>query len=271
MNKLFSGAICIELALKPAAKVYFSEIPQLIGKRVKHIDFLTSGDCTIGPEGNPVMTYLNKNNITATFVESYTKKELIKNVPLSVFNNNSNRLYLNKVLEIQSSYLDLSGVPDKSTITNTSLIVIFYYDEPRVWNFVDTHDLTSFDNFELKIAGRKTFLSTQLNLKDKKITSLTVPFVFAMPSGNSGLNYTRLKNKYITLVKNNHEYIKDFPVVLFTQIYNQYSKLRLQGITIDFENSYLIDVDYADTYTIDGINQITDIGQSILFNAQINK
>lgn len=252
MNKLVSGAIGVELFLSASGKVYFPDIIDLRHKRIKHIDFCPVTSLPNAPSGNQISALMN--TMSLTIMESNTQKELIQSLPLANLTL-SNRLFINKIIDFQRSYITLTGAGNQ---TGNSLYFVFWYDEPSVWNVVNQNTRSIIEPFEIQLTSHKTYFKEHLAIRNKQIENILLTFPVYSPTGNQGITSDFHSNKFMTLVKNNFEYFRQVPIYFFNQVNAEYP-IRLQNITIDFEKSY-----------IETLGITEDDLQSICFNAIID-
>ena len=235
MNKLFSGAIGVEIALPASGnKFYFPDIINLRNKRIKHIEFCSYTTGTHqAPSGNVIPNI--DNQLSLTLMEANTQQQLIQNLPVENLQQNGNRLFINKIIDFQRSFITHSGTADTA---NKSLYFVFMYDEPAVWNMINTNNRTIIEPLEIQLTGYKTYFKEQLNLLNKKIENILLSFPVYSPQGNAGIASDCVGNKFLTLSHNNFEFFKQVPLYMFYQVYvNQ--PLRIQDVIIDYERSYI--------------------------------
>ena len=100
---------------------------------------------------------------------------------------------------------------------------------------------TKYDTFELPILNtnktRWTFPENN-ELRGKKFQQLMLQLSVPTPEGYTAISAAVAKNAYITLKKNNYEFIKQFPLFRLYQIGDLWP-LRFQNIVFDFTNSYI--------------------------------
>ncbi len=119
MNKLISGAIGLEIKISSdKTRFYLPDNSILRNKRIKHIDYCKLTDVSNAPSGREI-AYLD-NNLDITFVEANTQNELIQHVPLTSLSQNGNRLFINKIIDFQRSYITINGTVDPMELDNKS-------------------------------------------------------------------------------------------------------------------------------------------------------
>ncbi|MDO9152343.1 MAG: hypothetical protein Q7U47_01315 [Paludibacter sp.] len=260
MNKLVSGAIGVEIhfGLNPAQKIYFPDVIDLRKKRIKHIDICLSDTLTKSPTNKEILGTWYQTFLTATFVESNTQNELIKDMPLDLFQRKGYHLFINKIIDFQKSYINLSGT-EFNILRGKSIYFVFWYDEPAVWGYVGVDNKISIQPIEIKLKGLKTYFSENLNLRGKRYSNLLLSFPQIVPSGNAGISDVSARSKLITLNRKGLNFFYQVPLYLLYQTTYNY-QYRLQNIQFDFENSY-----------IESLNGTVDDLQSIFLNAIIDE
>lgn len=258
MNRLVSGAIGVEVPMLPnVSKVYFPDIPDLRKKRIKHIDVYHPD--VIGLSSPKWMDLVegNYSDINITIVEYSTKMELIKSLPVTELNQNGNRLYINKVIDLPRTYLDITNVP--STFRGCVMYFVFWYDEPRVWGNVSDLDKLEVLPLEITLKSARTYFDANNDLKNRRFQNLLLSFPTITPKGNAGLQQNFAKGKFLTLKRGNLEFFYRVPLIVFYQS-SDYYFLRLQDIIFDMQNSY-----------IETIGTDADDLKTVFFNAIISK
>ncbi len=252
MNKLISGAVGVEVLLVTGQKkYYFPENRNLRNKRVKHVDFCFFNDLTVTPSNNPIAEV--NSDIFVTLRESNTQRELISQLPATEFNASGNRLFINKIVDLQNSYFEITG--SLNDLSGKAFYFVFWYDEPKVWGLIPQNCRTRVESFDITLSGdRKTYFREFRNLVDKRYQNIILSLPTVTPSGVPGI--TNLKTKYITLSRRNEEFFQNVPLFLLFQA-DQNFKLRFQNIQLDFLNSYVIDI-------------TGETGKAIFFNAEID-
>jgi hypothetical protein len=254
MNKLVSGAIGVEVQLYPnISKVNFPDVAVLRKKRIKHIDVFW-GIKT--PSGNDIAA---NSSFFITLTEANTQKELISDLALSVLNVNGERLFINKIIDLQRSFITLSSITDPANVTNKSLYFVFWYDEPSVWGEILANGRTSIQPIELTLTGLKTHFLENRDLVNKRFQNLILCKPVITPSGKAGLtNNLYLSTKFLTLQRNGLQFISQVPLSIFYQSLDNYP-IRLQNIRFDFQNSF-----------IETINTSANDLKTVFFNAVID-
>ena len=238
MNKLVSGAVGVEVALVPnQQRVYFPDVINLRRKRIKHIDFCSFSNLLKTPSGKDIIASVNDKLMFVTLTESNTQLELIQSLPITQLTNNGNRLYINKIIDLPRSYIDISKVPE-AALTGKSVYMVFWFDEPAVWGQIIEELRTEIQAFELTITSQKTYFSENKDLLNRRFQNILLSFPTYTHTGKSGINDSYIKNKFLTLTKNNLEFFQKVPLYLFNQNELAY-KLRLQNIQFDFQTSYI--------------------------------
>lgn len=236
MNKLFSGTYTIEVVLT-GLKTTIPFPLDLKDKRIKHIEI--DNEQAISPTGRAV--YTGDSRLTLT--EQYTKERKVyqlnaNEIKTSV--NKGNMLFLNKVIDFGQSYVEIGNIG----YVGQALLLIVYYDEPSQMNYFpnDATNKTVYDAFELPVLNtsktRWTFPENN-NLRGKKIQQLMLQVgTSTTPEGYTGISGAVAKRAYLTLKKDNYEFVKQFPLYRLYQVGDQWP-LRFQNIVFDFTNSYI--------------------------------
>jgi len=235
MNRLVSGAIGVEIrVLATDNKLYFPDIPLLRGKRIKHVDACNPYNFKT-PTGKDVIEHLNSTFVT--FVESNTKEELIKSLPLSLLSSDS-KLYINKIIDLPLSYIDLSHLSEAEK-EDFSLYFVFWYDEPAVWGVLsEKNNSTEIHSLELTLTGQRTYFAKNAIFENRRVQNLLFSLPYFTPTGSVGLRESYYQNKFLTLARGQVEFIKQVPLYLFMQTDPNYA-IRLQNIVFDLVNSYI--------------------------------
>jgi len=266
MNKLVSGAMGVEVQLRSGInRINFPDVVELRKKRIKHIDFCYGSYfgqynyITKAPSGNDLVSDSVIDNLLVTLVESNTKTELIREIPASQLDTNGNRLFINKIVDLPRSYIDLTGISDPNDITAKSVYVVFWYDEPAIWSQInEANDRTAIQPVEITLTGSKTYFAENRDMLNKRIRNLLLSFPVVAPSGKSGLDVNYMNNKFLTLQRNGLQFFHQIPLYLFFQT-NLNFQLRLQNIQFDFQNSY-----------IETLSTSADDLKTVFFNAIID-
>lgn len=252
-NKLISGAYGFALNMS-SKTVNFPLIPQLKNKRIKHIDVFDSASFTKTHDNKDIAA--DKVNAYLTVREANTSLELIQGLSLSLLNMNGARLFVNKIIDFENTYIEYRGAQN---VINKSYYFVFYYDEPAAWSvLMQRGNRTSIKPLAIKLNGVRTYFRENLDLKGRKIQNLFLNYPSYTPSGDEVITANTAKNKFITLSKNNVEFFSRVPLMVFFQG-NDYYPLRLQNITFDFQASYIETV----TTTADDL-------KTVFFNAIID-
>lgn len=246
MNKLISGAMAVEVAVNATSqKFFFPDVPQLRNKRIKHIDIVDIAKSHTGKD------IYSAGNIYLTLVEKNTQMEKISKLDVQRLNNNGTRLFINKVVDYQQSFIYLPEFGEDNKV----VLFVFWYDEPAIMNIIPmANNNTLLGGFEIKLTASKTYFLENLNLKDRMYQFLFVEDVDYTVAGNAGVALADLENKFLTLTRNGLEFISNLPLILLYQI-GKSSYLRFQNIQFDFQSSYI-------TSLTTGVNDL----KSIQFN-----
>lgn len=214
-------------------KILFPDTPQLKGKRIKHIEFMNSS--VLPKTHNDVTVVSDTSNMYVTLVNNGTSDELIQRLNVNSFNVNGDRLFINKIIDFNRSYIEYTGADNQ---TGEAVFILFYYDEPAAWSAINTNNRTVIKSLELMLTGRKTYFPYDQEFVNRKILSLLLLFPQISALGSDVVNSTHINNKFITLSRKNVEFFSNVPISIFWQDDNYY-QLRLQGIIIDFQKSFV--------------------------------
>lgn len=236
MNKLFSGAIGVQIPLDINNRKYtLPFLPQLRGKRVKHIEFCRADDLSITPQGIDISTTFE--NVYLTLYDANSNKEVVSSLPVNILNSNGSRLFLNMVIDMERSFISIKDSnPD---LAGKAFYLVFFYDEPFAWGQIPAQNRTLISSLELYISDKKTFFDENPILSNRKFQNLILSFPVISPKGRPGYESNDINDKFLTLKKNSLEFFKDVPLYLFYQA-NLYHPLRLQNISFDIQSSYII-------------------------------
>jgi len=254
MNKLVSGAIGVEIKLKSNnAQIFLPDVIDLRNKRIKHIDVITNSISDVTPSGTPILELYRAEKLFITLRETNTQSELIRDLPLTELSPKSNRLFINKIIDLQRSYITVSG-----DVSNYALYLVFWYDEPKIWGVINTTERTAIQPIELKLTGTRTYFAENRDMLNKRVQNLLLSFPYYTPNGNLGLSKGNERNKFLTLQRNGLQFFQQVPINLFFQTDLNY-QLRLQNIVWDFQNSY-----------IETVGTTADDLKTVFFNAIID-
>lgn len=239
MNRLFSGTYTMEVPIIAGTSdnITLTQPLDLYGKRIKHVEICD--DMTVAPSGATV--YTGAGQITMTEFNTRAKKIYDLNFDeMRTSTNLGNMLFINKIIDFSQSSLT---IPNAGTYAGQSVLILIYYDEPSQMGFVpaEGQNRTTFDSFELPILNttktRWTFPENN-ELRGKKFQQLMLQVNCPTPSGYAAISQTVAKNAYITLKRNNYEFIKQLPLWRLYQVGDLWA-LRFQNIVFDFTNSYI--------------------------------
>ncbi|MFM2292647.1 MAG: hypothetical protein RIS29_2460 [Bacteroidota bacterium] len=253
MNKYVSGAVLVTVPLNNNQKrFYFPEQLALKGKRIKHIE-----RALIPATPDDVAVIASDIDAYVTFTEQNTQAEKIQALNTKNLNISGNRLYINKLIDWERSYV--TADPSGHDFTDKVICFIVWYDYEANRNIIPSNmNRTSMNNFELKLNGTRTYFGENLLLRGKKFQNILLNFPAITPLGNEGLDIGLVWDKFITLSLNNVEFFQKVPLYVFYQTEDFY-QLRLQNIQFDFQNSYI------DNFSLEG-----DL-KSVFFNCIIDE
>lgn len=231
MNKFVSGAYLMPVLISSGSRIILQDIDILRNKRIKHIDFITVSKT---PENNNAVT--STSDLFITLVEKNTQQELIKELSCVFLTRYDNRLFINKIIDFRRSFISGSGLAANQS---KYIQLLIWYDYQENWQMIpDVNNRTEINNFEIKLTGSKTFFPDKPELNKSKFQNILLSYPGTLPSGNAGLDSLYAENKFVTLVKNNVEFMYRVPLILFYQTNNNYL-LKLQNIQFDLIYSYI--------------------------------
>lgn len=251
-NKFVSGIYGMEIIVR-GKKILFPDTPQLKNKRIKHIEFMNS--TTLPKTHNNVSVVDDTANMFLTLVNNGSANEVIQHLNVQSLNVKGDRLFINKIIDLQRSYIEYSGTENQ---TGKAIFILFYYDEPAAWSAINTNNRTVIKSLELKLAQNKTYFPFNQEFLNRKILSLFLLFPSISALGSDVITPNHINNKFITLSRKNVEFFSNVPVSIFWQDDNYY-QIRLQGIIIDFQKSFI----YSLTATANDL-------KTVFFNAIID-
>lgn len=235
MNKYFSGAIGVELTINSNSRRFnFPDIAELRNRRIKHIEL-----CTIEKTPSGKNCINGTSMFTFTLLEMNTQKELIKQIPVDLLRG-SNRLYINKVMDMPRSYIEASR--DVTALIGQSLYFVFYFDMEENRGLLPHVTRTSILPIELTLSGATTYFGENRDLIGRKIQNILLSNLIYSPKGNDGIELFHYK--FLTLSHNNVEFIRQVPLSVFFQN-NAEFPLRIQNIQVDWTRSYIENVNTA--------------------------
>lgn len=239
MNKLVSGAIGVEVPLKAGvSKIALPDVINLRGKRIKHIDFCTFDKLIKTPSGADIIASGVETKLFLTLIESFTQKELIHDIPVTELNNNGNRLFIDKIVDFQRSFINLQGISNTLDVTAKSVYMVFWYDEPKVWGTVQSNSRTAIQPIEITLKASKTYFNENRDLLNRRIQNIILSSQLLTPNGFEQVPSANWNTKFLTLQKNGLQFFSQVPLYIFYQA-DQNFQLRLQNIVFDFQNSFI--------------------------------
>jgi hypothetical protein len=260
MNKLVSGAIGFTVPLN-SNKIYLPDILDLKDKRIKHIDLCDMVQITADGKtcttGSASGCYLN-------IQEQNTKELKIKSLSVEMLRlskNSGNRIFINKIIDFPNSFIEWNGTiyPDRH------LFFVAWFDEPKIMHRVVETGKTAIDSFEVLTTNnpnKKFFFGenrTLFNRMFQNILFYSPDSIGTTPKGYKPVRKGTERNSFVTLQKENYQFIRNVPLYIFDQQSVTYP-IRLQNVEFDFTNSF---IEVAPIYPITP-------GQSFMFNAEID-
>lgn len=231
-NKFISGIYGMEIIVR-GKKILFPDTPQLKNKRIKHIDVFNSDILPLTPNNISVVT--DTDNMFVTLVNNGTSDELIQKLNVKSLNVKGDRLFINKIINLQRSYIEYTGTENQ---IGKAVFILFYYDEPAAWSAINTNNRTVIKSLELTLTGRKTYFPYDQEFVNRKIVSILLLFPNISAMGSDVITTPNINNKFITLSRKNVEFFSNVPISVFWQSDNYY-QLRIQGVIIDLQKSFI--------------------------------
>lgn len=232
MNKYFSGAYTLEFPIT-GNRTYLPDVPYLRNKRIKHIDVCNASYISNTPNNNLVHDITNAK---ITIADVNTKSEIIQSLPCALLDPmqvQGARLFINKVIDFQRSYIDTVNPG------GVSMLMIFYYDDTDVWNIVNSTDRTAILPLEITLTGKKTFFSENPMFNGRKLQNLVLEFPSKTHTGKDGIaSPGMVQNKFITLTRKNKQWLYRYPLFLLWQRTFNFP-LRIQNVKVDLQSSYI--------------------------------
>lgn len=265
MNKLVSGSYTLELQLNGRMRVFLPEILDLRNKRIKHIDYVDT--MLLAPSGREIIDEINPQ---ISIVEQNTKNEKISSLDLSylaISETKGNRIFINKIIDFTSSYLDFSA-EDAASANGKSMLLVFWYDEPSAMNYISEKMCrTTINTFEVAInssSNKKFMFPENEELVGKKFQNIMLMNLNSSgtgktPRGNAFISQLAAGTGYLTLQRRNYEIIRQLPLVLLNQVGDLFP-IRLQNIEFDMTNSF---VEFASTTYL-------EVGDAVCFNCLLD-
>lgn len=236
-NMLAAGAIGRTIFAPANSKTYLPDILDLKGKVIKYIDCMNGlvdedkhGIQITG--GYMTDTYLN-------LMKADTKEIFIKDEPLVNFQLSERRGIRDnilKVVDFPNSYIENPSNND------VFLFLVFWYDDFNLANIYSDTDLTNIDSFEVtqfNSTQNKMLFDENRTMYNKEIQDFyTILDNFTTPKNMQSVAPSDMICSYLTLVKNNFEFVQNVPLSLFSNMYI-YDRIKLQNIVFDFTNSFI--------------------------------
>ena len=240
MNKLVSGAYGFEIKLQSnQAKYYLPDIATLRNKRIKHIDYFDDDNLNCTPSGAELAGLGNQfDRSFITLREENTALEKIKKLPCTELQDATDRLFINKIIDMTNSYVEITG--DLGDLTGYSIYFVFWYDEPQIWSLIPRSNRTVTDSFYLKPTGEKTYFNDFRDFAGKKIQNILLGLPATLIDETQGIEQSEAMNLFLTLSKDNFQFFVDVPLICFYQ-QGEALKLMLQNIQFDMQQSFVSD------------------------------
>lgn len=237
--KLAAGAIGRTIIAKANTTTYLPDILDLKGKVIKYIDVLNDS-VDYDSDGNAI-TAGQINDCFLNLMKVDTKELFIKDEPASNFQfsvRNGQRDNILKIVDFPNSFVVNTSNSD------ITLFVVFWYDDFSISNIWSDDDKTNIDSFEVwqfNATQQKIMFDENRTMYDKEIQDFYVVLnenTFTTPKNKTSVTDTTLRSSYLTLQRNNFEFLRNIPLVLFSNRYI-YDRIKLQNVVFDFSNSYI--------------------------------
>lgn len=238
MKYLASGAIGTTITAKAGQITYLPEIQDLRGKTIKYIDCV-NGLTTQDVKGTAITA--NPEGVFLTLMQKGTKNYFVKDCPISNYMlsvRKGNRDNVIRIVDFSNSFVD------NKTNSDVVLYLVFWYDDEKLSNLYDETQPTNIDAFEVSQFSaneNRFYFQENRTLYNKEIQLFTVPFYsssFVAPSGKTTVSQSVIKDSFVTLQKNNFQFLRNVPLMLFVSD-DYVDRIILQNIVFDFTNSYI--------------------------------
>lgn len=246
-----TSAIGVELLVKPGTgRIYFDDIAQLRGKKIRYIDYFSN--ITAGKSGLATSTVegvitLRSANTQNEIIEKLNLKELDLSITLG------NRILFNHAFDLSKSYVDIT---DNSTLVDGSMYFVFYFNDKT--NKIKLNCNKEFiSSFEIPLKQSRTMLNNETKLTNCKFKNLFLSFPRETPSGETGINIFIAKRIFLTLQNGSDQFLQNVPIILFYQ-YSLLNQIDFDDIQIDFTNSF-----------VDIVNPVAEDFKSVFFNCYV--
>ena len=253
-SQMTSGAIALPLVIYPGAQaVRFPDDSTLRGKVIKHIDICD--EITKDLSGMDVFA----GQVKVTFFERETQNMIIDHMPDDMFKTSvrrGNRLNLNHVFDFPNSYVSIAN---NNLAAPRVIYFVFWYDEPAVLLPLNEKAPKKISQFEVELNKRRTHFFEEEELRNARIRNILLSLQAITASGRESISEDTMKRAFITLRRNNLQFIRELPLYLLLQNDMSYL-LNLQNIRFDFTNSY-----------IEMVNPVDDDFKNVFFNVIVEE
>lgn len=234
MNRKVSGAYTVEL-IPSGNKFLFPDIAHLRDKKIMYIDLPADG---YTPSGNRIHPY---GSTYLTLMEANTNELFVESLNLSELNNTKQRIFFNKTIDFQRSFVEKIGDP----YPDYTVAFVLWFEEPSMEAFTADGLQNKILPLKIKLTGKKTYFSENINLKEAIFTGLILTQGTIAYDGSDQLNHT--DKKFITLVYKNKVIFNQIPIRTFVNFLT-YRNLSFTGIKIDLQSSFIEALDTTEEH-----------------------
>lgn len=250
-NVSISAGLGISIPISQPGKIFFPEINDLKGKIIKYIDFYDiQGAYDV--DNNYIAT---STDGSISLMEFSTKNYPLNNVPLSVFSvsrNAGKRFLINRVIDVQNSYIQLN------TVSGRCIFMVFWYDLEESTSILTENDVYSYDSFNVIRTNTNSTgiipFSENRTLFNKEFASLRFQIGLnvnvvdpSVPSQYSYISRTTCRSIFVNLQENSFRFVRNVPLMLLSDYnFNSYDQIQLlrdginfTNVKFDFTNSFL--------------------------------
>ena len=262
MNTKLSGAQLVLVPIQNLGENRFPLVENLRGRVIKYIDFFpTSYLPEISTAGVNAST-----DLYITIRNEQGNTDMHYELPLARLDYTQTlgtRMPICAKVGLQSTYIDCRN----ASMVGKMAAFVFWYDLPEYSQRNTTDTLvTDAVAVPLTTAIRFNTLPDNERMTGKRFRRILLGTPNVTPDQQTGLDWAKLQNIYLTLRKGSYNICENVPVALLYQM-QMLHKSEFQNIVFDFQSSFL---------TIGGAGTIpnvsTDyIGKSVFFNLQYEK
>jgi hypothetical protein len=249
----FSGAMGVEVPLlNGITKYYFPRLKELEGKKILWIIAHNNISASKTPRG---LAYENQNSYI-TLCDKRTNQYIIDRVLSSELSGYGfgNFPEIRREIDFERSFFEIYNA---ASVNGKAKYFVIFYEEPQIAH-ADSTPETDITNFQIDLTGRKTFFRERKDLTLARFRNIFIGQPQWSPDRKPLYNGGEYAGMFITLQKDNLQFISNLPVSLLRQSDRHYYFI-MENIMFDFRNSYIENCN----------NVLTD--KSLFFNALIEK